>query len=106
MPTFYFSWISRESEQVVERIAAACETFLEGKCVLGRERDGFVPEKIKNSLARCDALFVVIGEESSASEGSGGRIVDRLLHECIRYEIVSAMNLNCLLYTSPSPRDS
>jgi len=78
MPNFYFSWVSRESEPVVERIAAACATFLEGKCVLGKERDGFVPEKIKNSLARCDALFVVIGEESSASEGSGGRIVDRL----------------------------
>ncbi|GEM_PF-1146166 len=97
MSTFYFSWVSRESEPVVEKIAAACETFLEGKCVLGRERDGFVPEKIKNSLARCDALVVVIGEESSASESSGGRIVDRLLDERIRYEIVSAMNLNLLI---------
>ena len=97
MPTFYFSWVSRKSEPVVERIAAACATFLEGKCVLGSERDGFVPEKIKNSLAHCDALFVVIGEESSTAEKSDGPIGDRLLHERIRFEIVSAMNMNLLI---------
>ncbi len=49
MPTFYFSWVSRKSEQVVERLAAACESFLEGKCVLGGERDGFVSKKLKKA---------------------------------------------------------
>ena len=95
MPTFYFSWVSRESEPVVERLAAACESFLEGKCVLGRERDGFVSEKTKKSLAHCDALFVVIEGESSG--GSGSLIDDQLLNERLRFEIVTAMNLDLLI---------
>jgi len=91
MPTFYFSWVSRESEQVVERLAAACESFLEGKCVLGGERDGFVSKKTKKSLAHCDALFVVI------EGGSGSLIDDQLLNERLRFEIVTAMNLDLLI---------
>ena len=95
MPTLYFSWVSRESEPVVERLAAACESFLEGKCVLGGERDGFVSEKTKKSLAHCDALFVVIEGESSG--GSGSLIDDQLLNERLRFEIVTAMNLDLLI---------
>lgn len=97
MPTFYFSCVSRESEAVAEKIAAACESFLEGKCVLERERDGFIPEKIKKSLATCDVLFVVIEGESSSAERSRSLIGDRLLNERLRHEIVTAMNLDLLI---------
>ncbi len=97
MSMFYFSWVSRESEPVVERLTTACESFLEGKCILGSERDGFVPEKIKKSLAVCDALFVVIEGESSSTERSESLIGDRLLNERLRFEIVTAMNLDLLI---------
>ncbi len=97
MPTFYFSWVSREYEPVAERIAAACESFLEGKCVSGGERDGFVREKTKKILADCDALFVVIGAESSSTGRSETFTSDRLLNECLRFEIVTAMNLDLLI---------
>jgi len=97
MPTFYFSGVSRESEQLVERLAAACESFLEGKCMLGREHDGFVPDKIKKSLATCDALFVVIGGESSSAERSESLVDDRMFNERLRFEIVTAINFDLLI---------
>jgi tetratricopeptide (TPR) repeat protein len=99
MPTFYFSYASCKSEPVVERLAATCESFLEGKCVLGRARDGFIQEETKKSLAQCDALFVVIEKELSSAGGSGSLIDDPLLNERLRFEIVTAMNFDLLIVT-------
>jgi len=97
MSMFYFSWISPELEPLVEKLAAACESFLEGECVLEKQRDGFVQDNIKKSLARCDALFVVIGGESSSAEQSGLPVDNRLLNERFRFEIVTAMNFGLLV---------
>ena len=65
--------------------------------MIGNERDEFVPEKIKKNMASCDALFVVIGGESSSVEPSGSLISDRLFDERLRFEIVTAMNLDLLI---------
>lgn len=97
MTTFYFSWVSSESKPVVERLATTCESFLESNCVLGKEHDGFVPEEIKNNLSHCDALFVVIGGETSSGKRSESLMDDRLLNERLRFEIVTAMNLDLLI---------
>jgi tetratricopeptide (TPR) repeat protein len=97
MTTFYFSWVTRESEPVIKRLAAACESFLEVKYVLARQSDGFAPGKIKKCLAYCDALFVVIGEGPSPAERSKSLIGDRLFNERLRFEIVTAMNLDLLI---------
>jgi tetratricopeptide (TPR) repeat protein len=97
MSMIYFSWVPPELEPLVERLAAACESFLEGECVLEKQRDGFVQDKIKKSLARCDALFVVVGGESPSVERPGLPVDDRLLDERFRFEIVTAMNFGLLV---------
>jgi len=97
MSMIYFSWVPSELEPLVERLAAACESFLEGECVLEKPRDGFVQDKIKKSLARCDSLFVVVGEESPSAERPGLHVDDRPLDERFRFEIVTAMNFGLLV---------
>jgi tetratricopeptide (TPR) repeat protein len=97
MPTFYFSWVSRGSEAVVDKLAAACESFLEGKCVLWNEREDFVPEKTKKIMASCDALFMVFEGTSFSSERSDVLVADTPLNRRLRYEIVTAMNNDLLV---------
>ncbi len=94
MPTIYFSWVSRESEPVVESLTSMCESFLEGKWVLGRVGDDFVPEKIKRTLMDCDVLCVVIEEKLFSAEEPESLIHNQLLNERLRFEIITAMNLD------------
>ena len=97
MPAFYFSWVSSESEPLAKRLASACESFLEGKCVLGAGCGEWVPDTIKKNLTGCDALFVVIGGESLSSGKPELLINDPELNERLRFEIVTAMNLDLLI---------
>ena len=53
-------------------------------------------KKSKKVWRHCDALFVVIGGESSSGT-IGSLIGDRLLNERLRFEIVTAMNLDLLI---------
>ncbi len=92
MSKFYFSWISPELEPLVDQLASACESFLEGECVLEKQRENFSRDKIKKNLGRCDALFVVIGGDSSSEERPELPVDHRLLDERFRFEIVTAMN--------------
>lgn len=97
MPTYYFSSLSDQTEQVVEKLIAACESFLEGKCVLAKERDGFVRETIRKNLAQSEALFVVIGEDSSTIGSPGWLTGDSQWNERLRFEVVTAMHLDLLI---------
>jgi len=97
MPTIYLSCLSSESEAVAERLTSACESFLEGQCMLRRECDGFSQETVKKDLADCDALFVVFGEDSFSGERSEAFIADTPLNRRLRYEIVTAMNFDLLV---------
>ena len=93
MPKLYFSLSSLDSEPFVERIAAECESFLEGECVLGIDSEVFAPKKIRNILARCDVLIVVIGEESPLFKPSDLPIGGALFNERIRFEIISGTTI-------------
>ena len=96
MPKLYFSISSQDLEPVVQNIATECENLLEGKCVVGRGQDVMVAKKIRNSLERSDVLIVVIGGKSFPSKSSD--LEDgAFLNERIRFEIVSAMNLDLLI---------
>ena len=97
MPTFYISWVSRKFEPVIQKLAAACESYLEGKCLLENTRTEFTPKEIKAHLAKCDALFIVIGGEASSVEEQKTFIHDPQLNERLRYEVVTAMNLDLLI---------
>ncbi len=99
MPTLYFSLCSEDSEPLVQKIAAECESFLEAECVLGKAHEVFAPEKIRESLTRCDVLIVVINETADSSAASGLALNEPVLNERIRTEIVLAMHLD--LYIVP-----
>jgi tetratricopeptide (TPR) repeat protein len=86
MPTLYFSLCSSDSEPLVQRLVNECESYMEGKCIVEKGGKSFTPEKIRDRLASCDALIVVIGGDKEI-----------VLSERIRVEIVSAINLNLMI---------
>jgi len=63
-----------------------CNSYLEAKCILEQGGWSFDPEKIRDRLASCDALIVVMGGDRES-----------MLNERIRIEIVSAINLNLMI---------
>jgi len=95
MPTLYFSLCSEDSEPLVQKIAAECESCLEAEYVLGRDDEVFAPAKVQQYLNRCDVLIVVIGGEPESSTSLSGN--EPLLHERIRFEIITALNLDLLI---------
>ena len=97
MPTLYFSSCSHDSEPLVQRIVDECESFMEAKCFLETGGNSFTPDKIRDRLTSCDALIVVIGEDTISSEHSTLPCNENILSERIRFEIVSAINLNLLI---------
>jgi len=92
MPTLYFSLWSEDSGPLVQKIAGECELFLEADCILGRDSEPFAPGKIRDRIARCDVLIVVVS--NSASSDSFLPHNESLLKERIRAEIISAINLD------------
>ena len=97
MPILYFSLCSNDSETLAHRIVDQCESFMEEKCLLETGDGSFVPEKIRDRLASCDALIVIINEDAMPLMDSPLYGKENNLIERIRYEIVTAMNLNLLI---------
>ena len=97
MPTLYFSLCSHRSEPLIQKIVDECESFLEKKCLLEKGGKPFAPEKIKDRLASCDALVVVIDAQATSIGDSTLPGNEIILSERIRFEIVSAINLNLLI---------
>ena len=94
MPTLYFSLWSEDSEPLVQKIAAECESFLEAECVWGRDDEPFDPGKIRDRLSRCDVLIVVVSNAAASSTASSLPHSESLLKERIRAEIISAINFD------------
>ena len=94
MPTLYFSLWSEDSEPLVRQIAGECESFLEAECVWGRDTEPFAPGKIRDRLARCDVLIVVVSNSAASATASYLPHNESPLKERIRAEIVSAINLD------------
>ncbi len=97
MPALYFSSCSHDSEPLVNKIVDQCESFLEEKCFLETASRSFTPEKIRDHLAGCDALIVVICEDAIPLMDPPLPLKENILMERIRYEIVTAINLNLLI---------
>jgi len=94
MLTLYFSLWSEDSEPLVQKIAAECESFLEAECVWGRDDEPFAPGKIRDRLSRCDVLIVVVSNAAASSTASSLPHNESLLKERIRAEIISAINFD------------
>ena len=91
MSTLYFSLWSEDSEPLVKKIVAECETFLEAECVWGKDDEQFTPGKTKDRISRCEILIVVV---SDSTRSSSLPVKNSLLKERIRAEIVAAINLD------------
>lgn len=94
MPTLYFSLWSEDSAPLARKIAGECESFLEAECIWGRDTEPFAPGKIRERLARCDVLIVVVNNSGTSATASGLPVNNSLLKERIRAEIVLATNFD------------
>ena len=94
MPTVYLSLWSAESEPAGQKIADQIQSFLEKDSVLIGD-NGFIPQKIRDDLARCEVLIVVIAEEAESS--SKFLMAEHVMSERIRFEVVTAINLDLMI---------
>ena len=96
MLTLYFSLMSQDLDPLVKNMAAECESFLEAECVfcIGPLS---APEKIQKSLSRSDVLIVIIEGNRKSEPVFDFLAIDRPLDERVRYEIVSAINLDLII---------
>lgn len=95
MPTVYLSPLSSQSEPAVEKIADQFESYLEKNSVLiAHNSEKFIPQKIRDGLARCKVLIVVIAEER---ELSSILMAENVIAERIRFEVVTAINLDLII---------
>lgn len=97
MPALYFTSCSPHSEPLVQRIVDDSESFLEQKCFLKTGGHTFDQGEIRDHLASCDALIVIINEEAiplreSPLSGKENRVMER-----VRFELVTALNLNLII---------
>ena len=97
MAGLYFSLCSIDSEPLVQRMVDECQSFTEQTCILEKDGEAFTPEKIRDRLANCDALIVVIDEDAKSLKHPAFSDRETVLSERIRFEIVSAINLNLLI---------
>ncbi len=97
MPTIYYSSCSYDSEPLLQRIVDDSESFLEQDCFLQTGGNSFDPKKIRDRLASCDALIVVIGEGAIPLKESLLSAKENIVMERIRFEIVTAINLNLII---------
>jgi len=96
MLTLYFSLMSKDSDPFVKKMAAECQSFLEAECVFGIGPLS-APEKIQKSLSRSDVLIVIIEGNRKSEPVFDFLAIDRPLDERVRYEIVSAINLDLII---------
>lgn len=97
MPVFYFSLCSHDSEPLVHRIVDQCESFMEEKCLLETGGKKFTSEELRDRLVSCEALIVVINENAIPLIDSSLPDKESILIERIRFEIVTAINLNLVI---------
>ncbi len=95
MPKLYFSVCVATSQALTEKVAAECETLWQAECVVQDENAQASEKSIRETLASCDALIVVIGNGPS---GRCGLTFDEPLSlDRIRIELVTALNLDVLI---------
>ena len=62
--------------------------------MIGDHREGFIPQKIRDGLARCEVLIVVITEET---ESSPILMAEHGMGERIRFEVATAIHLDLMI---------
>jgi tetratricopeptide (TPR) repeat protein len=95
MPTVYLSLWSAGSEPAAQKIADHIKTFVNKDSILNRDvKKGFIPQEIRDNLARCEVLIVVFAEES---ESNSTIIPEQGMSERTRFEFVTAINLDLMI---------
>lgn len=70
---------------------------MEQKCFQEKGDTPFIPEKIIDRLKNCDALIVVISDRSTPLNHSSLPDHEFFLSKRVRFEIISAINMNLLI---------
>jgi tetratricopeptide (TPR) repeat protein len=97
MPTFYFSLSDPESKTVAQAIIRECQLALEAKCLDLEDTEEFSKTNIRKKISQSNALIIIITKTEPAKEWQTQPINKSLLCERIRFEIVSAMNLDLII---------
>jgi len=97
MPTLYFSLSDPRSKTVAQNIIQECRQFLEAKCLGPEDPEAFSRQANRNNLSLCDALIIVISRPESPAELTALPVADSIQGERLRFEIVSAMNLDLMI---------
>ena len=93
MPTVYLSPWSAESEPACQKIADQIQSFLKKDSVLiGDAREGFIPQMIRDGLARCKVL---IAEEAGPSRKF--LMAAHGMRERVRFEVTAAIDLDLMI---------
>ena len=93
MSLIYFSSNSSLAETFSMRIADQCESYLEAECIVPNLSNKFSQQKTRDNIEACDVLIVVINNYST-SDILEYNLID---NERIRFEIISAMNLDIII---------
>ena len=97
MPTLYFSLSDPKSKTVAQNIIQEFRQSLEAKCLGPEYPEGFPRQTHRDNLSLCDALIIVISRAESSAELTALPVDDFILGERLRFEIVSAMNLDLII---------
>ena len=97
MPTLYFSLSDPKSKTVAQNIIQEFRQSLEAKCLGPEYPEGFSRQTHRDNLSLCDALIIVISRAESSAELTALPVDDFILGERLRFEIVSAMNLDLII---------
>ena len=97
MPILYFSLNDPGSITVIQNIMQECRQSLEAKCLGPEDPEAFSRQANRDNLSLCDALVIVISRPESPAELTALPVADSIQGERLRFEIVSAMNLDLMI---------
>ena len=97
MPILYFSLNDPGSITVIQNIMQECRQSLEAKCLGPEDPEGFSRQTLVENLSLCDALIIVISRTGSPAEITALPVDDFKLDKRLRFEIVSAMNMDLMI---------
>jgi tetratricopeptide (TPR) repeat protein len=97
MPTLYFSLTNPESKFLVQKIIHECRVAIEARYLVSEDAKAYSKATIRQIISQCDALIIVISRIDSTTEWQHFPIDESLLNERIRFEIISAINLDRMI---------
>ncbi|MBT5551856.1 MAG: tetratricopeptide repeat protein [Nitrospina sp.] len=97
MPTLYFSQTDPESKLVVQDIIRECQLSLEANCLGPETAEEYSKPIIRGNISLSDVLIIIITRVEPSKNWLAQPFDESILSERIRFEIISAMNLDLMI---------